>query len=213
MMIQRFVCNPVEVNCYLIWDEDTKQAAIIDCGPLTDSEQQKIHDSIESQGLHLQYLLQTHMHFDHIFGLPAFAERYQLSPMCHADDIIVYKKMPQMVSQFLGMEIPGILPDVKETLKPNQILPLGNTQIKVLLTPGHTPGGVCFWIEASQVLFSGDTLFRGSVGRTDLPGGDMDQEINSILSQLLTLPKETMVYPGHGPQTNIGWEMTNNPYF
>ena len=117
-----------------------------------------------------------------------------------------------MANQLVGLPIEGELPTVRECLLDGQEILLGTISIRVIHTPGHTPGGVCFWIESENCLFTGDALFRCSVGRSDFPGGNMMQEINSVRNRLFTLPPETRVLTGHGPETNIGWEIKNNPY-
>ena len=212
MKILCFTVNPIEENCYLLWDETTLDAAIIDCGAYEKGEKERIRQQINANHLQLCYLLQTHTHFDHIYGLPTFAKEYNLAPMCHSDDLPIYKAMPMMSSQLVGLPIEGELPIVRQCLLDGQEIPLGTLSIRVIHTPGHTPGGVCFWIESENCLFTGDTLFRCSLGRSDLPGGNMMQEINSVLNRLFTLPPETRVLTGHGPETNIGWEIKNNPY-
>jgi len=212
MKVLTFTFNPIQENTYLLWDELTREAAIIDCGAYEEGERKLLCNEISSHQLRLKYLLQTHMHFDHIFGLPYFAKNYGLSPMCHHEELPIYKAMPQMALQFVGLPIEGELPIVKECLFDGEDLVLGELNIHVIHTPGHTPGGVCFWIESEGILFSGDTLFQCSLGRADFPGGNMLQEINSIRNRLFTLPSETRVLTGHGPETNIGWEVKNNPY-
>lgn len=210
MNIKRFQVNPIEENTYIIWDEATCEAAIIDCGAWTQAERQSIADFINNEGLHLRMALQTHAHFDHIFGLPWLYEQYGLRPRMHAQEEAIYYAMPDMVRQF-GIRMSGSLPRPDEFLTNGERIMLGQAEIRILHTPGHTPGGVCFHIPGDNLLLSGDTLFRGSVGRTDLPGGDMEQQIASLHS-LLTLPAETTVLPGHGPETTIGYEAQYNPF-
>ena len=181
MKILCFTVNPIEENCYLLWDETTLDAAIIDCGAYEKGEKERIRQQINANHLQLCYLLQTHTHFDHIYGLPTFAKEYNLAPMCHSDDLPIYKAMPMMSSQLVGLPIEGELPIVRQCLLDGQEIPLGTLSIRVIHTPGHTPGGVCFWIESENCLFTGDTLFRCSLGRSDLPGGNMMQE--KILKQ------------------------------
>lgn len=210
MKIKRFQVNPIEENTYIIWDEASSEAAIIDCGAWTQAERQTIANFISSEGLHLIMALQTHSHFDHVFGLPWLYEQYGLRPRMHAQEETIYYAMPDMVRRF-GISMSDPLPRPDKFLTNGERIMLGHTEISILHTPGHTPGGICFHIPADRLLMSGDTLFRGSVGRTDLPGGDMEQQITSLHS-LLTLPAETTVLPGHGPETSIGYEAQYNPF-
>ena len=210
MKIQVFPVNELLVNCYLLWDETSFEAALIDCGAQSPAEWAEIKEQIIERQLTLKYVLLTHCHFDHIMGLAYIHRDFGKAPIFHHFDQQVYDKMPQMATQF-GIALPLPLPQAESHLKGGEELPLGESTLKVLHTPGHTWGGVCFYAPKEQFVISGDTLFRGSLGRTDL-GGDMDEEIHSIRTKLLTLPPETNVYPGHGPASTIGWEQQNNPY-
>ena len=209
--IKRFVTNPIGENCYLIWGKN-RECAIIDCGALGAAQESKIADFIERNELRPTLALQTHMHFDHMFGLHFLFRTYNLQPQCHASEQIIYDFAPQMSAQLLGVQIERPLVPIKSYLTDGQTIPFGESQIQVIHTPGHTPGGLCFYLSDAKVLFSGDTLFQGSIGRSDLPGGDTNALIESIRTRLLTLPSDTMVYPGHGPQTTIGEELNSNPY-
>ena len=212
IQIKRFVSNPIGENCYLVWDE-THQCAIIDCGAFGKDKETKISQFIEENRLSPILALQTHMHFDHVLGLPFLNARYALLPSYHAEDMSVYESSGQMARMLFGIddEIP-ILP-VREFLAEGQYIPLGNTCLKVIHTPGHTPGGLMFYQPEEKLLFSGDTLFQGSIGRTDLPGGSYEQEICSVREKVLTLPDDVRIYPGHGPSTSVGDERRINPYF
>ena len=185
MLTKAFTFNPVGENTYLIWDEDSREAAIIDAGMSNQRENAIISEFIANDKLKLKYALQTHMHFDHIWGLSFIEETYGLN---------------------------WNLPAIERYLNEGETLQLGDTVIKVLHTPGHTPGGLSFYIESAHTLFTGDTLFKGSIGRTDLPGGNLTDELNSIKNKIITLPPETIIYSGHGPESNIKWELMNNPY-
>ncbi len=210
MNIKRFVSNPIGENCYVVWD-DTREAAIIDCGMLGERKEEKLADYIVENSLVPRLALQTHMHFDHIFGLPYLHRAYGLQPLCHAAEQEVYDFAPTMSKEWFGMEMPP-MPPVKSYLADGQVLKFGNTSVQVLYTPGHTPGGVMFYFPNEKVLFSGDTLFQGSVGRADFPGSSMEQEIESIRQKVLTLPDDVKIFPGHGPETTVGEERQMNPY-
>ena len=211
MLTKAFTFNPVGENTYLIWDEESREAAIIDAGMSNNRENTIISEFITKENLQLKYALQTHMHFDHIWGLAYIQETYGLKPLCHAAEESIYRDVPEMTSMF-RLSMNWNLPVVERYINEGDTFQLGNTTIKVLHTPGHTPGGLSYYIESAHTLFTGDTLFKGSVGRTDLPGGNLSEEMDSIKNKIITLPSETIVYSGHGPESNIGWELKNNPY-
>lgn len=211
MLTKAFTFNPVGENTYLIWDEETKEAAIIDAGMSNNREYAAVSDFITKEKMQLRYALQTHMHFDHVWGLSYIKETYDLKPLCHAADEIIYSQAPEMTSMF-RLSMNWNLPAIERYINEGESIQLGKTVIKILHTPGHTPGGLSFYIESAHTVFTGDTLFRGSIGRTDLPGGNMEEEINSIKNKILTLPSDTIIFSGHGPQSNVGWELKHNPF-
>ena len=211
MLIKAFTFNPVGENTYLIWDKETKEAAIIDAGMSNNKEYAAVSEFIEKENLQLKYALQTHMHFDHVWGLSYIKETYNLKPLCHAADEIIYRQAPEMTGMF-RLSMNWNLPAIDRYINEGEIIQLGKTCIKVLHTPGHTPGGLSFYIESAHTIFTGDTLFQGSIGRTDLPGGNLDDEINSIKNKILTLPSDTIVYSGHGPESSVEWEQKHNPF-
>lgn len=211
MKYQSFTFNPVQENTYLLWDEQTLEAAIVDTGAWDRQEEQSLAGSIEALGLKLKYALQTHAHFDHTFGLPFVHRTYGLKPVFHKDEADVYRQMPSMAARF-GLNMGGGMPAIGQLLSDGDELLLGTTAVRLIHTPGHTPGSSVFYIPDAGLLFSGDTLFRESIGRTDLPGGSYEDELNSIKNKLFCLPDDTKVLTGHGPSTTIGWEKQNNPY-
>lgn len=211
MKIKSFIFNPIQENTYLIWDENTLQAAIIDAGMWNDAECKEVDNFIEQNGLKLEMLLQTHMHFDHTFGLPYLHKKYGLYPTFHIDDLKTYFDAVDMASCF-RISFDQVPTSASRHLSEAEDITLGNITIKVLHTPGHTPGCVCFYIPEENILFSGDTLFQGSIGRTDFPGGNAEQEINSIKEKIAPLPDSTIVMSGHGANTKIGYEKQTNPY-
>ncbi len=208
--IKRFVVNPVGENCFVVSDE-TKEGVIIDCGAFDEHEFATIEHYIEEQGIKLRHALQTHMHFDHIFGLDLIYNRYGLKPECHHEEEAIYAGQPDLALQLCGMQLPLPKVGIGSYLDEGQNIALGNTCLKVMHTPGHTPGGLCFYCESDGILLSGDTLFQGSVGRTDTPGGDYVAEIASV-KRLLALPKDTIIHPGHGPSTTVEQELMYNPF-
>lgn len=211
MKYQSFTFNPVQENTYLLWDEQTLEAAIVDAGAWDRQEEQSLAGSIEALGLKLKYVLQTHAHFDHTFGLPFVHRTYGLKPVFHKDEADVYRQMPSMAARF-GLNMGGGMPAIGQLLSDGDELLLGTTAVRLIHTPGHTPGSSVFYIPDAGLLFSGDTLFRESIGRTDLPGGSYEDELDSIKNKLFCLPDDTVVLTGHGPSTTIGWEKQNNPY-
>ncbi len=211
MNIKRFVANPIGENCYLLWD-DSLECAIIDCGAWDKSKEEKIALFIEENGLKPRLALQTHMHFDHVLGLPFLHQQYGLQPLYHRLEQAVYDDAPDMVHNLFQLDVPVKLVPVSRYLEDEEEIAFGNTRLRVIHTPGHTPGGLMFYQPENKILFSGDTLFMGSVGRTDISDGNMEQEIRSIKTRVLVLPDDVTIYPGHGPSTTVGDERRTNPY-
>ncbi|MBO4612706.1 MAG: MBL fold metallo-hydrolase [Bacteroidaceae bacterium] len=209
--IKRFVVNPLGENCYLVWD-DSLECAIIDCGTWDTAKEEKIAQFIEESHLQPRLALQTHMHFDHVMGLPFLYRRYGLKPLCHRLEQAIYDDAPDMVHSLFQSDMPVTLVPVQRYLEDEEEVPFGQTTLRVIHTPGHTPGGLMFYHSADKVLFSGDTLFMGSVGRADFPGGDIEQEMHAIRTRVMVLPDDVVVYPGHGPSTTVGDERRTNPY-
>ena len=211
MKYQTYTFNPVQENTYLLWDETTLEAAIVDAGSWNRQEEQMLEGSIKALGLKMKYALQTHAHFDHTFGLPFVYRTYGLRPIFHVDEEKTYQQMPGMAAQF-GLTIGGGMPPIERLLNDGAELRLGEAVIRLIHTPGHTPGSASLYIPDARLLLSGDTLFQGSIGRTDLPGGNFEAEIDSIKNKLFRLPDDTTVFSGHGPATTIGWEKKHNYY-
>ena len=210
MQIYRLVFSPIEVNTYIIADADNK-CAIIDCGCYTGQEFEQFTDFLEKKNLEPVLLLNTHCHLDHIFGNGRFLEKYKIGYLSHNGDEMNRKNSVKQAMFFgLKMEAP---PEPAGLLEDGQIISFGPAKIKTLHVPGHSPGSIAFYIEKEGIVFTGDALFAGSIGRTDLPGGNFETLINSIKTKLFTLPAETVVYPGHHGSTTIGQEIDTNPYF
>ena len=200
MIIKTFVEPPIDNNNYLIIDEETKEAALIDCSSVDDNIKLALNDFDAK----IKYILLTHGHFDHIAGI----RENDAEVIMHPDDIDWVKNVNQFMPMF-GM--PNMtVPKIDRFIEDGDIIKLGNLDIKVLHTPGHTQGGVCYYV--NETLFSGDTIFRESVGRCDLEGGDFTQLVESIESKICTLPDETQILPGHGKPTTVGWEKLHNSY-
>lgn len=211
MQIKIFIFNPIQENTYLLWDE-TGECAVIDAGCLFSQEENALVDFMEKNNLILKRVLNTHLHFDHAFGNAFLAKKYGVLPEAYEADEFLIPSMKDTVKRF-GLNFEVIPQSLGKYLTDGEIVRFGNTELKVIHTPGHSPGGVCFYSEKDGVLFSGDTLFLESIGRTDLPGGSYETLIGSITKKLLSLPADTVVYPGHEDTTTIGHEKQFNPYF
>ena len=211
MKIKQIQNNPFQENTYVVWDEVSKEAAIVDCGALFPQEEERIERFVAENDLNIKYLLNTHAHLDHCFGNAWAAERYNVKPMAHADDEALLAQIGMQAKMF-GLPVEVKTVKLGGYLNDGDMLMLGENRIEVIHTPGHSRGGVCFYIPSVRWLVSGDSLFAGSIGRTDLEGGSYATLIKSIQERLMTLPEETIVYPGHGPYTTIGDEKKMNPF-
>ena len=210
MEIYKLVFNPIDVNTYIIADS-SGDCAIIDCGCYDAEEFREFTNFLEEKKLNPVLLLNTHCHLDHIFGDIFMKEKYGLGAICHKDDMYNRKQSVNHALLFgLRMLTP---PDPADYIDDNMLLSFGSIEIKALHVPGHAPGSLALYIEKENVVFTGDALFAGSIGRTDLHEGNYETLINSIKSRLFSLPAETIVFPGHGESTDIGTEMASNPYF
>lgn len=207
LAIETFVLGPVQTNTYLVADPATGEAVVID--PADEGE--KIVAEAERRGWHIVGIWLTHAHFDHLAGAGAVADRANPPPpvALHPEDYPLWRM--QGGAMFFGMRIdPGPEPTIE--LRHGQVLRLGGNTFEVRHAPGHTRGHVIFSCPVEQALFCGDVIFQGSIGRTDLPGGDYETLIASIRAQVLTLPEETRLLCGHGPQSTVGWERRHNPF-
>ncbi len=211
MKIKQIQNNPFQENTYVVWDEASMEAAIVDCGALFPQEEAKIEAFVSDNNLKIKYILNTHLHLDHCFGNAWAAERYGILPMAHKDDETLLARMGEQARMF-GLPFEVKTEKLGGYLNDNDVLMLGENRIEVIHTPGHSRGGLCFYIPSAGWLISGDSLFEGSIGRTDLEGGSYATLIKSITERLMTLPEETVVYPGHGPYTTIGDEKRMNPF-
>jgi glyoxylase-like metal-dependent hydrolase (beta-lactamase superfamily II) len=209
MEIKIFYFNPLRECCYLAWD-DTKECVIIDPGNYGERELQRMKDFVAERGLKPVKILLTHGHFDHVLGLEVVSRTWNLDTWLHPADRDLLARSIEWCVQ-LGLEFRPFTGQFHD-LADGDIIEFGHTVLKVLATPGHTPGGVCFFNEQDGVLFTGDTLFAGSIGRTDHVGGDYDQLIDSINQKILPLDGNVTVLPGHGGSSSIGYERATNPF-
>lgn len=207
--IQRFTFNAFMVNTYLLWDESL-EAVVIDPACHDQNEEDELAQAITKNNLKLVGSLNTHCHIDHVLGNAFIAEKYGIRPEYHADSDIFFDTLSEIGLSF-GLSV-GESPQPKGYLSDDQIIQWGKSSLKVLFTPGHAAGSVCFYNAADGFVITGDVLFKDTIGRTDLPTGDFDLLMKSIHTKLFTLPEGTIVYPGHGPETSIGVEMRGNPF-
>jgi len=204
LIIKTLEVGPIMANCYILGCEDTKEAVVIDPG----DEADRILMTLAQDKLTVKYIINTHGHFDHVGGNKELKEATNAKLMIHADDEPMLSELSLHAAAF-GLAVENSPPaDIK--LSDNDEIKFGNITLKVIHTPGHSEGGICLLTD--KVLIAGDTLFAGSIGRTDLPGGDYDTLISSIKTKLLVLDEDTIVYTGHGPETTIGREKKINPF-
>lgn len=207
--IKKFVVNPLQENTYLIYD-DTKECIIVDAGFYFDKEKEEVDSYLRENRLILKKLVNTHCHFDHLLGISYLHDKYKVGFEAHeADSFLVDKAVSQ--GAMFGFEVDKV-PPIDTFLREADPVEFGATQLRVIHVPGHSPGHVVLYSEKQNVLMSGDTLFYGSIGRTDLTGGDYNTLISGIKAKLLSLPDNTKVYSGHGPETSIGYERMHNPF-
>lgn len=208
--LQIFANNPFEENTYVLYDE-TNECAIIDPGMYTASEQNAVVNFIRQNALKPVALLNTHCHIDHVLGNKLVFDLYGLKPQFHKGELDVLEAVVAYAPQ-LGLRYePSALPD--EFLPEEGWVTFGNTSLQLIFCPGHSPAHLCFYDERANQLIGGDVLFRGSIGRTDLPGGNHELLITNIREKLFTLPDDCVVYPGHGAETTIGFEKQCNRFF
>ena len=209
MNLKRLTFNPFQENTYVIWDDD-KNCAIIDPGCSDEHERNELVALIETEGLNPVNLLNTHCHIDHVLGNRFISEKYELGLEMHKLDLPVLNAVPNYGATF-GFET-GEMVQPSVFLEEGETINIGSIELEILFVPGHSPGSICFYHVATKQVISGDALFYGSIGRTDLPGGNHAQLIAAIKAKLLTLPEDVQVHSGHGPVTNIGFEKKNNPF-
>ena len=207
VIFKKLVVGPFASNCYIVGSEETKEGLIIDPG----DEAEKILNSVEELGLDIKLLVLTHSHVDHVGALKDVREATGAEVAVHADDA---GSLSGQGGSLLSMLMPGLAypapPSPDRLLKGGDSIDIGELHFTVLHTPGHSAGGIC--LMGHGVVFSGDTLFNFGIGRTDLPGGSYDQLLNGIHAKLMALPDETVVCPGHGPDTTVGAERLGNPF-
>jgi glyoxylase-like metal-dependent hydrolase (beta-lactamase superfamily II) len=207
MKVKTLAVGMFQENCHILYDDTSKEAVAIDPG----DEGKRINKFLDKEELTLKAILLTHGHIDHVLAVPSLKDRHNVPIYLHPEDEELYHNVSQQGALF-GLEAPK-MPPIDQKLNDGESLSVGGFQITSIHTPGHSPGSVCFLVNSeSPILFAGDTLFQGSIGRTDLWGGSFEVIQASIREKLYTLPAEIEVYCGHGPTTTIGYEKNNNPF-
>ncbi len=206
MIIKTLVVGPIGANCHVIGEKESNEGAIIDPG----DEAEKILQVVKEAGLDIKYIIATHGHFDHVAAINPLKEKIECEFVLHEKDLPFVQRSKQSAMDW-GITIEQV-PDPDRYIDEGDVLKLGALELQVIHTPGHSPGGVCIYIPGEKVLFSGDTLFQGSIGRTDFAGGSMQELQKSIKEKLYTLPDDTVVYAGHMGETTIGNEKVQNMF-
>jgi hydroxyacylglutathione hydrolase len=206
MILEMLTVGPFQENCYVIGDEETGEGAIVDPG----DEATRIGLAVERTNLDIGQILITHAHIDHVGAVAALVDEYACPVLMHAEAEPMLQQLPTQ-AMMMGFRF-GKVPTADRHVGGEEMLEVGGLELKSLYTPGHAPGHLAFYVEGEALVLSGDALFAGSVGRTDLFGGSIEVLMRSINEKLLALPDETKVYPGHGPETTIGDERRHNPF-
>jgi len=210
MITKTFTVNPFSMNCYLYWDEKTKEGVIIDPGVYEDFEKDDILNYIKVNGITIKLILNTHGHIDHIMGNDWAKNIFKVPLFMHKDDMpLIDKSMDQ--SAMFGINFP-VPPNPDKFIDESDEIRVADSVLKIIHTPGHSPGSVCFVDEKEKLIFGGDTVFAGSIGRTDLWMGDLDVLLDSIHNKIFKYPDDYIIYPGHMEETTIGEEKANNPF-
>jgi hydroxyacylglutathione hydrolase len=206
MILEMLTVGPFQENCYVIGDEEIGEGAIVDPG----DEAARIALAVEQTGLAISEILITHAHIDHVGAVAALVEEYACPVLMHAEAEPMLQQLPTQ-AMMMGLRF-GKVPNVDRRIEDEEVLEVGGLRLKALYTPGHAPGHLAFYAESERLVFSGDALFAGSVGRTDLFGGDTEVLMRNIKERLMRLPDQTRVLSGHGPATTIGDERAHNPF-
>ena len=211
MKIKTFEFNPLGVNTYVLYDR-TGERIVVDACCFFPDENRLLLNFILDNNLVVKHLVNTHLHFDHIFGVNFLASQFGLKLLVHRDDIVLLENLSQQLQLFGFNTNVDYRPEIGGFLAENDVVSFGEQQLKVLHVPGHSPGSIVFYNEKEKLALVGDVLFNGSIGRTDLLEGSFEQLTEGIRTKLFTFPDDTEVYPGHGPKTTIGQERRYNPF-
>ena len=204
------IFNPIQENTYVVWDE-SGEAVVIDAGNMGERENEALAKFIADNGLKPVLALNTHGHFDHLLGVNFLRERYGVKLALSSKDEFLLKNA-SVSAELFGIRADSLPESIDIDLEGEEMVKFGNTELRIISVPGHTPGHVAFYEPESKVLFTGDTLFRECIGRTDLPGGDYSWIMRSIIENLLPLGDDVKIYPGHGDESDLGHESMYNPF-
>lgn len=211
LKIERFEVNPFQENCYVVSDE-TGEGIIIDCGAFYEEERRAVVEYVRDNGIELKHLISTHAHIDHNFGNNTIYEQFGLKPEVHAADEPLMVKLAEQALMFCNYRLDYEMPPVGKYLTEADTISFGSHTLSIISTPGHTPGSVFYYCKEEKVAFSGDTLFRMSIGRTDFELGSYNDIMQSLKGLTDKLTDDTTILPGHGPKTTIKAEKESNPY-
>ena len=209
-LVAKLTVNPFQENTYIVYD-DTKECVIFDPGMYTSEERKQLSDFIKKHELKPVRLINTHCHIDHVFGNNYVHKKYNLPLEIHEGELPVLQAVPQVCMMY-GIPYSDPSPMPEKYIKEGDIITFGDSELKAIFTPGHSPASLSFYCKKSEFLIAGDVLFYESIGRTDLPGGDMATLLGSIKDKIFPLGDEVTAYPGHGPETKVGHERKNNPF-
>ena len=210
VQVKSFTFNFFNENTFVLWDDETKESAIIDPGVYSSDEQITLTDFITNQHLNVKFLINTHCHIDHILGCKFVKKKFNPVYYAPEKDILLLENSVMQAQMFdINFEEP---PSPDKLINDETELFLGDSKIVFLFTPGHTPGEYCLYLEKEKICITGDVLFKEGIGRTDLWGGNYDALINSIQNKLFSLPDDVKIYPGHGDESTIGYEKQYNPF-
>ena len=211
LKVHTLTFNMFGVNTYIISDDQTKECVIVDPGMMSKSEENRLSDFLEANNLQPRHLINTHLHIDHVAGNSYVSNKYGLQLKASLDDEFLGERISNQAQMFgLPINVNNVKIDLP--LSENDTIKIGDSEVKIICVPGHSPGSVVLHAPKERFIISGDALFQGSIGRTDLPGGDYATLIANIKNKLLSLPDDTIVYPGHGPSTTIKNEKNYNPF-
>ena len=211
MKVKVFEFNPIAVNTYVLYDK-TGECVIIDAACFYPDEQRELFDFITDKKLVIKHLLNTHLHFDHIFGVNFIEKKFKVQMKAHKADEFLLASINDQLAAFGFSPNGDYTPTIGTYIDDNDIIEFGNQKLSIMHVPGHSPGSIAFYSQENSIVVSGDALFSGSIGRTDLPQGNHNLLIDGIKKKLLTLPANTIVYPGHGPATTVKRETKTNPF-
>lgn len=208
--VAKLTFNDFQENTFIVYDE-TGECVIFDPGCFRKYEEEELVQTIKELGLKPVRLINTHCHLDHVFGNKFVADHFGLGLEIHRGELPVLEAVPQVCLMY-GLPPATPSPTPSRFIEEGEVIEFGDTKLEVLFTPGHSPASISFYCRESGFIIAGDVLFYGSIGRTDLPGGDFNTLISSIKEKILVLPDDTVVYPGHGPKTTVAFERENNPF-